>query len=162
VKGNSNYSIHDPCSARYQPEIQDSVRSLISIAGYTIDEPTHNRENTHCCGMGGMVFLANAVVGAAKAQRTIRESPFDLVTYCATCRDIFAGQGKKCVHLLDLLFNKNPAEQAAKVPNAPEVAANNMKALNLWVKDLEKEIKHESILNQWVGNSTEEIKHESK
>ncbi len=162
VKENSTYSIHDPCSARYQPEIQDSIRSLISIAGYTIDEPAHNRENTHCCGMGGMVFLANPVVGAAKAQRTIRESPFDLVTYCATCRDIFAGQGKKCVHLLDLLFNKNPAEQAAKVPNAPEVAANNMKDLNQWVRNLAKEIKHESILNQWVGNSTEEIKHESK
>jgi Fe-S oxidoreductase len=161
-KGYCTYSIHDPCSARDQPEIQDAARSLISKAGYTIDEPIHNRENTHCCGMGGMVFLANADVGAAKAQRTIRESPHNLVTYCATCRDIFAGQGKKCVHLLDLLFNKNPAEQAVKAPNAPEVATNNMKALNQWVRDLAKEIKHESILNQWVGNLTEEIKHESK
>jgi len=160
--GNSTYSIHDPCSARDQPEIQDAARSLISKAGYTIDEHTHNRENTHCCGMGGMVFLANADVGAAKAQRTIRESPHDLVTYCATCRDIFSGQGKKCVHLLDLLFNKNPDEQAAKAPNAPEVAINNMKSLNHWVRDLAKELKHEAILNQWVGNSTEVIKHESK
>jgi hypothetical protein len=64
--------------------------------------------------------------------------------------------------LLDLLFNKNPAEQAAKAPNAPEVATNNMKVLNLWVRDLAKEMKHESVLNQGVGNLTEEIKHESK
>ncbi len=28
--GNSTYSIHDPCSARDQPEIQDAARSLIS------------------------------------------------------------------------------------------------------------------------------------
>ena len=161
-KGNGTYSIHDPCSARDQPEIQDAVRSLISKAGYTIDEHTHTRENTHCCGMGGMVFLANANVGAAKAERTIRESPHDLVTYCATCRDIFAGQGKKCVHVLDLLFNKNPAEQAAKVPNAPEVATNNLKVLNQWVRDLAQETKNEPVLNQWVGNLTEEIKHESK
>ena len=89
--GNSTYSIHDPCSARDQPEIHDAVRSLISKAGYAIDEHTHTRKNTHCCGMGGMVFLANANVGAAKAQRTIRESSHDLVTYCATCRDIFSG-----------------------------------------------------------------------
>lgn len=90
---------------------------MISEAGYTIDEHIHNRENTHCSGMGEMVFLVSADVGAAKAQRTIRESPHDLVTYCATFRDIFAGQGKKCVHILYLLFTKNPAEQATKVPN---------------------------------------------
>jgi len=140
-KGSGTYSIHDPCSARGQPEIQDAVRSLISKVGYKIEEHTHTRENTHCCGMGGMVFLANANVGAAKAERTIRESPHDLVTYCATCRDIFAGQGKKSVHVLDLLFNKNPAEQAAKVPNAPEVATNNLRALNQWVKNLAEETK---------------------
>ena len=135
-KGNSTYSIHDPCSARGQPEIQDAVRSLISKSGYTIEEHTHTRENTHCCGMGGMVFLANADVGAAKAKRTIRESQHDLVTYCSTCRDIFSSQGKKCVHLLDLLFHKNPAEQAAKAPNAPEVATKNMKILNQWVRGI--------------------------
>ncbi len=161
-KGNSTYSIHDPCSARGQPEIQDAVRSLISKAGYTIDEQPHTRDNTHCCGMGGMVFLVNADVGAAKTERTVRESLHDLVTYCATCRDIFSGQGKKCIHLLDLLFNKNAAEQAAKVPNAPEVATRNLKVLNQWVRDLAKEIKHESVLNPWAGNLTEEIKHESK
>jgi len=161
-KGNSTYSIHDPCSARGQPEIQDAARSLIYKAGYTIDEHTHTRDNTHCCGMGGLVFLVNADVGAAKTERTVRESLHDLVTYCATCRDIFAGQGKKCVHLLDLLFNKNSAEQAAKAPNAPDVATKNLKALNQWVRDLAKEIKHQPVLSQWVGNLTEEIKHESK
>lgn len=137
--GNSTYSIHDPCSARDQREIQDAVRSLISKAGYKIEEHTHNRENTHCCGMGGMVFLANADLGAAKAERTIRESSHDLVTYCATCRDIFASQGKKCVHILDLLFNKNLAEQAEKIPNSPELATKNLKVLNQWVKNLAEE-----------------------
>ena len=80
------------------------------------------------------MFLVNSGVGAAKAERTIRESPHDLVTYCATCRDVFAGQGTKCVHLLDLLFNKNPTEQAVKVPNTLEVATKNMKILNQWVR----------------------------
>lgn len=161
-KGNNIYTIHDPCSARGQPEIQDAVRALISKAGYTIDEHVHNRDNTHCCGMGGMVFLANSTVGAAKAERTIKESSHDLVTYCATCRDIFSGQGKKCVHLLDLLFGKNPAQQASKVPNSPEVAAENMKALNQWARNLAKEIKHEPVLSLWIGDLTEEVKNESK
>ena len=161
-KENNAYTIHDPCSARDQPEIQDAVRALISKAGYTIDEHAHTRDNTNCCGMGGMVFLANADVGAAKTERTIRESSHDLVTYCATCRDIFSGQGKKCVHVLDLLFGKNPAEQAAKVPNSPEIATGNMKALNRWARNLAKEIEHESVLSQWAGNLTEGMKHESK
>lgn len=161
-KVNNTYTIHDPCSARGQPEIQDAVRSLISKAGYNIEEHTHTRDNTHCCGMGGMVFLANAGVGAAKTERTIRESSHDLVTYCATCRDIFSGQGKKCVHLLDLLFSKNPAEQAAKAPNSPEIATENMKALNRWARNLARETENESVLSQWAGDLTEEVKHESK
>jgi len=148
AKGENTYTIHDPCSARYQPEIQDAVRDLISKAGYTIDEHAHTRDNTHCCGMGGMVFLANSAVGAAKTKRTIRESSHDLVTYCATCRDIFSGQGKKCVHLLELLFGKNPAKQASKIPNSPEIATENMKTLNQWARNLVKEIEHESVLSQ--------------
>lgn len=60
------------------------------------------------------------------------------------------------------MFNKNSAEQAAKAPNAPDVATKNLKALNQWVRDLAKEIKHQPVLSQWVGNLTEEIKHESK
>lgn len=147
-KGSGTYSIHDPCSARDQPEIQDSVRSLISITGYTVEEHAHTRENTHCCGMGGMAFLANADVGAAKAKRTIREAPHDLITYCATCRDIFASQGKKCVHLLDLLFNENPTEQAAKAPNPPELATKNMKVLNQWARNLAEKIKKVPILTR--------------
>jgi Fe-S oxidoreductase len=160
--GNSTYTIHDPCSARDQPEIQDAVRALISETGYTIDERAHTRDNTHCCGMGGMVFLANAAVGAAKAERTIRESSHDLVTYCATCCDIFSGQGKKCVHLLDLLFGKNPAEQASKVPNSPKTATENMKTLNQWARNLAKGIKHESVLSHWTEDLTKGMKHESK
>ncbi|HEY3362814.1 MAG TPA: (Fe-S)-binding protein [Methanosarcina sp.] len=162
ARGENTYAIHDPCSTRGHPEIQDAVRTLISKAGYTIDEHIHTRDNTHCCGMGGMVFLANSAVGAAKAERTIRESSHDMVTYCATCRDVFSGQGKKCVHLLDLLFGKNSSEQASKVPNSPEIATDNMKALNQWARNLVKEIEHESVLSQWTGDLTEGMKHESE
>lgn len=162
AKGENTYTIHDPCSARYQPEIQDAVRDLISKAGYTIEEHAHTRDNTHCCGMGGMVFLANSAVGAAKTKRTIRESSHDLVTYCATCRDIFSGQGKKCVHLLDLLFGKNPDKQASKIPNSPEIATENMKTLNQWARNLVKEIEHESVLSRWTGDLAERMKHESE
>ncbi|HEY5535031.1 MAG TPA: hypothetical protein VIL99_08885, partial [Ignavibacteria bacterium] len=64
----------------------------------------------------------------------------------ATCRDVFAGQGTKCVHLLDLLFNKNPTEQAVKVPNTLEVATKNMKILNQWVRSLAEETKKVQVL----------------
>jgi hypothetical protein len=36
----------------------------------------------------------------------VNETPHDLVTYCAGCRENFAFQKKPTVHVLDLVFNR--------------------------------------------------------
>jgi Fe-S oxidoreductase len=97
-------SIHDPCTTRRERSIQDSVRNILARLGYQVEELPLSREKTECCSYGGLVSLANRPLAKAVAQRRIAESPLDYVSYCAMCRDLFAAQGKRSLHLLDLLF----------------------------------------------------------
>jgi hypothetical protein len=60
------------------------------------------------------MWLANRSLAKAVVQRRIAESPLDYVTYCAMCRDLFAAQGKRTLHLLDLLFEADPESRAMR------------------------------------------------
>jgi Fe-S oxidoreductase len=103
-QGSGIVSIHDPCTARYETQIQDSVRRLVQKAGYEIEELPLSRERTECCTYGGLMWLANPSLSQTVVQRRVDASPNDYVTYCAVCRDFFAAQGKRSFHVLDLLF----------------------------------------------------------
>jgi glutamate synthase (NADPH) small chain len=107
-------SIHDPCTTRYEPRIQDSARALISRLGYTIEELPLSRERTECCSYGGVLWLANRPLAEAVVRRRIAESPLDYVTYCAVCRDFFASRGKRTAHLLDLIYGSDPTGSAER------------------------------------------------
>ena len=73
-----------------------------------------SREKTECCSYGGLMWLANRSLAKAVVQRRIAESPLDYVTYCAMCRDLFAAQGKRSLHLLDLLLEADPESRAMR------------------------------------------------
>jgi hypothetical protein len=60
------------------------------------------------------MWLANRPLAKAVVQRRIAESALDYVTYCAMCRDLFAAQGKRSLHLLDLLFEADPESRARR------------------------------------------------
>ncbi len=107
-------SVHDPCTTRYEPQIQESARALIGRLGYAIEELTLSRERTACCTYGGVMWLANRPLAEAAVRRRISESPADYVTYCAVCRDFFAARGKRTLHLLDLIYGSDPAADAAR------------------------------------------------
>ena len=107
-------SIHDPCTTRGEPSIQDSVRRILGRLGYRVEELPLSRGKTECCGYGGLMWLANRPLAKAVVQRRIAESSTDYVTYCAVCRDLFAAQGKRSLHLLDLLFEKDPEARATR------------------------------------------------
>lgn len=100
----SPLAVHDPCSTRYESQIQDSVRNILRRLGYNFHELPLNREKTECCSYGGLMWLAHPKLAAEAAQRRVAESPDDYVTYCAMCRDFFARQGKPTLHLLDLIY----------------------------------------------------------
>lgn len=104
-------SIHDPCTTRYEPQMHDSIRRIVGQLGYAIDELELSRERTTCCSYGGLMWFANRDLAENVIQRRIAESSADYVTYCAMCRDFFASQGKRTLHVLDLIFG---AEQASR------------------------------------------------
>ena len=96
--------LHDPCAARAEQAVQDSVRSLLWKLGLQIEETESSREYTSCCGYGGLMAFANPEIARKTVQRRIDESAADYVAYCAMCRDNFAAAGKRTFHLLDLIW----------------------------------------------------------
>jgi glutamate synthase (NADPH/NADH) small chain len=110
------FSVHDPCTTRYEPLIQESARSIIRRLGYAIEELPLSRGRTECCSYGGVMWLANRPLAEAVVRRRIAESPLDYVTYCAVCRDFFAGRGKRTLHLLDLIYGSDLSVRAER-PN---------------------------------------------
>ena len=133
------FSIHDPCSSRGEKEVQKSVRYLVQSLGHSIEEIEHSREKAHCCGLGGMAFAVSPEISAAKAGRTIGEAKFDLLTYCANCRENLASQGARIHYLLDLIFNDRWQEAALVPPKDSSVAAENQRLLRTRLVDREKE-----------------------
>lgn len=105
-------TIIDPCSTREETLLQETVRNIVKTKGFPIEETELNRELAGCCGYGGLVSVANAEVAEKVAKKRAAESPHDYVSYCAMCRDIYAAQGKRSLHLLDLVFAAD-LEQAA-------------------------------------------------
>jgi Fe-S oxidoreductase len=109
-------AIHDSCTTRHDTQLQDSVRNILHKLGHQLEELPGNRDNTICCGYGGLMIYANREVAHKLINRRIKESETDYLAYCAMCRDNFASQGKRVYHLLDLLLGNdqdNLAEQAA-------------------------------------------------
>lgn len=98
------FTIHDACTTRYNKNIQDSVRSIITRLGHEIEELKYTREKTKCCGYGGLVYYADKEQAEDFIKERIGESDRDFVVYCAMCRDLFASQGKRTLHLLDLIY----------------------------------------------------------
>ena len=97
-------TIHDPCVTRFDTRIHSSVRTLIRNQGLDIQEMTHNREKTVCCGEGGSVFPVAPGIAANWGAILKKEAGDNrIITYCAGCA-AFLGKSVRTDHLLDLLF----------------------------------------------------------
>jgi glutamate synthase (NADPH) small chain len=107
-------ALHDPCTTRNNPEVQQSVRRLLALLGQPLEELALSRELTECCGYGGLEANANPELARRVAIRRGEESDAEFVTYCAMCRDSLAAAGKRTIHLLDLVFpgGEDPAGRA--------------------------------------------------
>jgi Fe-S oxidoreductase len=134
------FSVHDPCSTRFEKEIQNSIRRLIQSAGHRVCELEHSRDSTHCCGLGGMAFAVDSNLSAKKAMRTVKEAKYDLVTYCASCRGNLAAQGASVFHVLDLLFGESWQEKRVAPSAEPSTAQENQMALKLRLLERAKTI----------------------
>lgn len=97
-------ALHDPCTTRQAPLVQQSMRRLLELLGQPVQELALAGELTECCGYGGLEGNANPALARDVAARRASESAAEYVTYCAMCRDRLAGVGKRTIHFLDLLF----------------------------------------------------------
>ncbi len=110
----SPLAVHDPCTTRYEPRIQDSARNILRTLGCRWEELPLSRERTECCSYGGLMWLANRELAETVAERRVAEHAADYVTYCAMCRDFFADRGKPTLHLLDLLYERDLLARAKR------------------------------------------------
>jgi Fe-S oxidoreductase len=109
-------AVHDPCSTRKYPAVEESARKLLAQLGVETTE-LNERGLSTCCGYGGLMQFVDKNLAARTVQKRAGQSPLDYVTYCAMCRDRFAQQGKRAIHLLDLIFPAAPAGEAAARPD---------------------------------------------
>ncbi|MGL6261166.1 heterodisulfide reductase-related iron-sulfur binding cluster [Vibrio sp. WXL210] len=99
------FTIHDSCSTRHERELQEGIRWIMNELGYKTVEPEHTKENTRCCGFGGMVVPANPDVANRVIKRRVDEFETDhVVVYCAACRASMMGVDTASWHILDLMF----------------------------------------------------------
>lgn len=109
-------ALHDPCTARHYPALLDSVRTLLANLGQPFEELDLSRELTSCCGYGGLLYSSNPPLARSVARERAAESDLDYVAYCAMCRDNLAGEGKRILHVLDLLFPDSAGSDPAARP----------------------------------------------
>lgn len=107
-------NVHDACSTRHDADLQTSVRHIASELGYGIEELRYAGEDTKCCGYGGLVFYAHREQEGDFVLDRAKESPHDLLVYCAMCKDLLVDAGKRSYHILDLLFAEDPDAAALK------------------------------------------------
>jgi Fe-S oxidoreductase len=132
------FNLHDPCAGRFHTSSHDSVRTLVKYTGAKIEELAHIREDTRCCGTGGMVAYTSPELSGTLAKRRVAGASHDLLTYCASCQRSLSGQ-KPTLHILDLIFNPNWREDRDLPPNTPTVKRENQKTLWQTLQDTYKD-----------------------
>ena len=139
--------VHDPCAARAETIVQDSVRSLLGKLGLQIEDTESSREYTSCCGYGGLMSFVNPEIANKTVQRRITESAVDYVAYCAMCRDNFAAGGKRTFHLLDLIWGKADDHTATKpAPDYSTRRENRARLKNQLLREVWQEMAGEDVI----------------
>ncbi len=124
-------AVFDPCTARDDITMQESVRALSKRAGVAAEE----LENPNrCCGYGGHMRMANPDLYDEITENRKSASDKPYIVYCANCREVFRQKDKECTHILDMVYDIDsgkgiPTLQSQK-KNALEVKKRLMKELN--------------------------------
>ncbi|MDO4176908.1 MAG: NAD(P)-binding protein [Bacillota bacterium] len=116
------FTVFDPCSARGDDEVQAAVRKLAASAGISTEELP--KGDLHgCCGFGGQGAVAQPDFAKHVAEKRAGMSDNPYLVYCSNCRDVFTGQNKKAIHILDVLFDIDP-DCTAKEPDVTQRRQN--------------------------------------
>jgi len=121
-------TIHDPCPLRFSPDVQASIRSLVTKMGLTVEEMPHQGENTLCCGEGGFVTCLSPELAANWGDiRKTEAAGKRTITYCAGCTNHLNGRTPTS-HIVDLLWEPQATMAgAARIAGAPFTYLNRLK-----------------------------------
>ena len=103
----SKVAVFDPCSSRDFPDVQEGVRRILLASGLQIIELQHHGKYAQCCSWGGHGYTVNPVFANSLVSGDLEEGSLPYINYCTNCRDIFAGRGKECRHILDIVLDIN-------------------------------------------------------
>ena len=128
-----NLVVHDSCTARDYSNIYDGIRDIVKKLEYDITEPHYTKEQTQCCGYGGLSYFANKEFTNFATDRRIQEEEGDYLAYCAMCRDLFVSRGKKTLHILDLVFGEDMEGLSIKKGPTLSERRNNRLKLKIYI-----------------------------
>ena len=97
---------HDPCPTRKEPEQQEAARTLLGVCGCDCTQPAHTGCKTQCCGNFHMLAATDPEKSKKMRLKRLEEFPENrvIVSNCEGCLGAFRSEGRKTVHLLELLF----------------------------------------------------------
>ncbi len=124
--GDKEYALVDPCAAKFIADSRESVQKLLEQMNVPNQVLYPNIKEMPCCSFGGNVYGADPGMAKQMRKNRVEADPRPYITYCSNCRDIFAGEGKETVHLLDLLTGLNDGNRPA--PHISQRRANRIKA----------------------------------
>lgn len=98
------FNIHDSCPTRNVTSHHDSIRWILKELGYKIEEMKNIRENTRCCGVGGMLGCINSNLYEKIVNRRVNDATQDhIISYCGSCRASMELGGLDSLHILQLI-----------------------------------------------------------
>jgi len=95
---NINVNFHDPCHLGRGSRIFEAPRDVIKALGMSINEATHNREASMCCGGPALHMFPDMAAVMADNVLSEMNAPI-LVTACPTCKSNLSRNEK---HVLDI------------------------------------------------------------
>ena len=121
-------AVFDPCAAREDSELRQSVRKLAEREGTELEEI---KGGSRCCGFGGHIQVPNPELFQRFGEEAAAGSKAPYLVYCANCREVFKARGKECRHILEEYFGPETGE-------IPSILEKRQNALTL-KKELMKE-----------------------
>lgn len=105
INSNVIFNIHDSCVTRDASSHHENIRWILKELGYKYEEMNNIKENTRCCGVGGMVCSSNPALYEKIYTRRANDCTQDsVISYCGSCRGTLEAAGKDSLHILDLIF----------------------------------------------------------
>ncbi|QEK11235.1 hypothetical protein FQB35_01980 [Crassaminicella thermophila] len=112
------FNIHDSCPTRHVTSHHESIRWILKELGYKVEEMNNIRENTRCCGVGGMAGCVNPGLQEKVLNRRVKDATQEhIVSYCGSCRGSMETGGLDSLHILDLIHGKTYMKKDAKKRN---------------------------------------------